>query len=570
MPITVRAAFASLMMTASLAAYAAAPASPASPAPTALERLQHAARVSQDLFARAAAVSPAALERLAIRPHDGPDGTAGDRMRFPREQDLVPYARARRWSLAFVDFWNTEEVIREVRTVRAEPWPLPADAPALRALLSHGDPTVRALAAEALASLALPEDVTRFAALLKDDAAAPPALVGNMPRLAEGFPQERTGPDRVVYACAFHPRTVSAYASEALHALTGNRFDGTDWGPRGPVLIVFDDWIKTHERGMDSFWYWQRRFDRDAHPPERSSDLLAVPGAKTAEERTAALHRATLAAIRTRPADTQLKLFLLGGALNSGVRPENPFDPAFTPAEVTLTLSKDRFFELLAKKNLWPDVDYNDELYLRLPARLVFLAPALLPREDWAAIRAAMADIPLRPATKAIFLSHLCTPSAGAVDQPGTREQALHAAFAGLDPGAALDIFGCEDLMREMLRTNPAAHWPQLVAGFYAETQESAVPTFRQALLTELGTEPRTPQKRGWLLKLINDPRNDRLFTQPSTTFASDGYRKAAARAVNAYAGRPLVPDELVSRMVDASAALAEFRRLAATLATPE
>ncbi|HEY3411722.1 MAG TPA: hypothetical protein VGM51_01560 [Armatimonadota bacterium] len=85
-----------------------------------------------------------------------------------------------------------------------------------------------------------------------------------------------------------------------------------------------------------------------------------------------------------------------------------------------------------------------------------------------------------------------------------------------------------------------------------------------------LGEPPHTGEKSLRLAQLIDDPRNEGLFTQENLRMGMDGYRQNAARSLNSIGGKDYVPVMLVQDLgtpAKSAAALKEFRRLADALA---
>jgi hypothetical protein len=155
-------------------ATAPAPRADVSSAPTPRMRLQRAIAVCRELAEQDEEVDVRELMELAK--YASGNDIIGDNKgkRFPRESHYAKYMAVRSWSYQY-----------DPRPPWGGPigrrWPGLADAAALRGLLDDKNPDIRAMAAEALATLHRPEDVPRLARLLGDGWFVTPRLEPNSP-----------------------------------------------------------------------------------------------------------------------------------------------------------------------------------------------------------------------------------------------------------------------------------------------------------------------------------------------------------------------------------------------------
>jgi len=148
------------------------------------------------------------------------------------------------------------------------------------------------------------------------------------------------------------------------------------------------------------------------------------------------------------------------------------------------------------------------------------------------------------------------------INDANTREGYLQKSLA-----AANQTYARNEIAAEMVRTNLPAHWPVLEKSFYADRlARGETSDIRQAIFQSLGESPHTPEKLRTLVTLIQDPRNDTIFTQENRVMGMDMYRVYAVQSLNAIAGKEFVPFSIRQDMgipANSKAALAEFRRLA-------
>ncbi|MGA2256855.1 MAG: M56 family metallopeptidase, partial [Thermoguttaceae bacterium] len=162
-----------------------------------------------------------------------------------------------------------------------QPWPAAADAPALRALLTDKVPGIRALAAEALATLHQPEDVSRLAALLNDHADAVMELQAPFVGQQSFGPVVGPGPDAVT-GHTWHNSNVASHAAwgldlmlgdccpEAVSTLSYDRFGGLGGQEWSRPVAIDPSLLASLAAGgpHDHLWYWQEYIHRAIHQVE--------------------------------------------------------------------------------------------------------------------------------------------------------------------------------------------------------------------------------------------------------------------------------------------------------------
>ncbi len=543
-----------MSMLAMPAAYAQAPAT----APATLsvrERLANAVAESKKLMAQAGGLPPDILKVMGLHNDVEADGAGPLTKGFPHEAEVAAYWVIRPWSAAYANRQSGP-------TTTPESWPTAADAPALRALLADQDAGIRSLAIEALAALDLPDDVGLISKQLDDQAQGTPVLGHTSPMGSGGWGSPSDG---LVATRNWSERKVSIYAQEALRLMTGHRFDGKD-----PRDTTFAQWWKTNNLGKESLWYWQQRLNR-----ESDTILYRNPGEGLTEFRQrlpqaiadpqVAVGKAAIKELRELSPEAEAKIFLMTQQGMGEMPVEGPVN-SLIPDGIKLRISRERVLELFEGKNLWPDVADTPEMRRLLLYRLARLAGELLVKEDLSRVRAILERDAGGMRFMPVYVSRLL-PVAGAdkLDDPDTREGYLRRAMT-----LARDGFARDEIAREMVRSNLEVQWPVLEKLFQSDrTVLGETSDARIGIIRALGEAPHTPQKLVALVSLINDPRNETLFTQENNRMGMDGYRRYAVQALNAIAGKEYISFNILQDMghSDSSkSAYAEFQRLATEL----
>ncbi len=465
---------------------------------------------------------------------------------FPSESQLVQFAAARPWAR---EYWRMRGFELELRhATRDLVWPTEADFDELRKLISRGEPDVRALAIEALATLHDPSDAHRIAAYLDNREEAVPVLLPPMKH--SGIPldlRELGKPkpeDPIVVDYLWRSSQVKDYAERALRLMTGHDLDRES----------YRDWAGKRVPGRETLWYWQQRFQRELdavdiatfeRPPGETWKQWSARREQARCERRAAL-RKELA--KTWP-EVEAKVRLLAHHRNAGgadlTQPEDRFFDG--PAE--LRLSKTRLLGLLDGHGLWNDVNWGNEenrfsrpYYNRMVERIALSAETLYQSDDAAALKALFERNreKLWWSGQAAFvrgISRLLPPARpGQLDDPDAREGWLRQAIRD-EKEVSVRGYAAGELVRVGLPDS----WPFLKTAFFAEEDGSSV---RTSIIIALGKPPLSQQKRDALLDLLEDERFHALFTRPARRAGGDLLRLYAICSLNDHAGRELIPPE--------------------------
>jgi hypothetical protein len=483
--------------------------------------------------------------------------------RFARASEVSAYIRARGWSVAYWDWprWGTvEEVVEE--------WPTEGAAGALVELLRDQDGAVRSLAVEALGALGRAEDVGRIAALLDDRAEGAVVLGWSRQVSSQGWFSAEANP--IVAERTWHERTVGTYAREALKLMTGHRFDGED--PKG---VTFAEWWKTHDLGRASLWYWQERLRREeravaamTRKPGETTMALRDRTADAIEARKAAIHRATVTDLRKQPADVQWKVFLLAQSrLGDTVEVTGPANPLWPEGPVPMMLGAGRLKELTEGEMTWTDIGEVEGARAIMLGRLARVIDEVTagygnpPFFKKGLVRAIEREAK-GARWRAALVSRLMERAEGA----RYLEKAL---------GEEKENFTREVIAGERVRAHLGEEWGFLEKAFREEAEGpgEAGSSVRTGILRVLGEEPHTAEKARRLAELLEDPRNETLFTRENQRMGMDMCRYWAMRSVDAIAGKKVVTNEVEEGFKNtgkANWALGELRRVARELAVRE
>jgi len=512
----------------------------------------------------------------AMRPADAfPYGE--EVARFPRDSHVARYAEARPWS-----WYYAPRHVRQQSPAVPEHRPQLHDAQALRDLLRDGDPAMRAIAAEALATLHRPEDVALLGRLLDDQAPASPFLGHNRSLssytiLGVWARHVRGGGDGLDLRRSWHAETVAQCAQRALRLMTGMRFDGG---------AAFDEWWKANSDGRSCLWYWQQRLERELdeadiltswprlyqRPDETWERYRARRQALNAAAR-AEVHRTVAAELRGLAPEVEAKVRLLTVSEHAGGAPITGSEGQFWPDPPDLRVSADRLLDLLDRKGLWPDVPWDEAgrgVYNLLAERLgmwagVLFGPAHVPR-----LRAALERERDRlgwsgQAAMVIGISRLLPPAAeGGLDDPDTRDGVLRQAVRGEG-----DLFVRDYCARELACVGLPVNGSFLKDAAFATRKDDPDGRIAQGILRALAQPPLTPQKREFLVELVLDRRFEPFWTRANARMGMDMGRQYGIWAINAHAGRELIGDSIRNRLTDPAAsgeALAELREAVARL----
>ena len=267
-----------------------------------------------------------------------------------------------------------------------QPWPEAADAASLRTLLADKVPGIRALAAEALATLHQPEDVSRLAALLSDRAEATvelqPPFHGQ-----QDFTPVGPGEDAVT-GHTWLNSSVASHAIWGLRLMLGeccpqaiyelhSTYSGTIYPLQPSQQTEIDSTMVSPLVTGDPkahLWYWQEYIHRALHELDDATEdrvhtsnpgFDKLNGSRQSkliyEERQRAKHewmKSFFAQMQAWPAERRAMVRLFAYDVHLGGADMAYYDTPgwlYFNEPLELGLKKERILELLDGINLWPD-----------------------------------------------------------------------------------------------------------------------------------------------------------------------------------------------------------------------
>lgn len=458
-------------------------------------------------------------------------------------------------------------------------WPVLRDAPALRTLLTDQAPTIRALAAEALATLHQPEDLSRLAELVTDSAEAMMELVAPAMR-QQVRPDDIIGPGpEAVTRFTWHKSSVANHAAWGLHLMLGdccpesiyelrlNRF-GAD-GSEQPAMLPENAraLLASLAAGdpRDHLWYWQEYIHRALHQQDDAAAGALRTNIPEFDQLDSERHYALLVAAQRKakqawigafltgmrgwPAERRAMVRLLVSDVHQGGADmayyDNP-DWLLFNGPLALGLEKSRILELLAGVRMWPDERRDrggrSQVVERLalgwrecfdaadvPLLLAQFAPA---KDDiWWGARAALV----------VALAHLMPGTGTASDDPATAESFLRHTLK-----EDRDVFIRIRAALELLRMSPEVHWPLLKERFFADRENSDDLPWH--ILRWLTQAPAGAGPTRMLVDLASDDRCRPLWLETERIqgkWTQGGRcRHLLVEALNARAGRTVVTSD--------------------------
>lgn len=519
---------------------AAATAAAAAPEATVRERVQQALAKTLDLQSGAIAPEdPRALggQMMYRESHnwtEGRDAIKGTI--FPTLNQIKEYMAFRPAAILYLPLRDRQmSYLRDGATV-PDSMPLQftlADAPGLRKLLQDPDPALRSLAVESLAALEQVEDIPAIAALIDDPAAGAPSLEFNQQMSAMFVFHATTTDDAksAVVVRSWRTKTVGDYASRAIYFLTGVH-EVLD-GYRHMDAKGFAAWWASHSDARNCLWYWQRRIDVELRKLGFRPMVFSMEAEKRGDPERKAIIDRLCRELRKQPPELEAKVLLLAlwGEEYGG---EGSYSPP-----INLRVKPERLLELLEKKNLWSDVDW-EQFYDRLVER-ISLDTHVLRRADVPHLRAVLANIKdagwrAEPAL-AICISRLLPPARPSnLEDLSTRDGTLRTGLRTISDDMSKGM-----LAAELVRVGLPVNWPFLREQFFAGPEaEVHLLDGRDYVIHALGQAPLTKAKREALVDLVTDERFRVYWTQTGG-FGDDLYRRRAIGSINAHAGRTLV-----------------------------
>ena len=480
---------------------------------TVRDRLHKTINVTRELRRQAEEADAKSIRQAAPEPAVKEDRENTSPRRFPRQSQVIRYDEVRPWAQCY-----TREYHRRKLGVSKEQWPEMVHTAALRLLLQDKDPAMRSVAVEALATLHQSEDVARIAALLDDKSEGLAVLGWNLPRSAIYLPGlvRNAKADNLELMRSWHDRSVGTYARQALKLMTGRTFT-----PK-----TFQEWWPRNKNARHCLWYWQQRLQRENQNKQKR--------ARAFDE------------LEKLPAEIQAKVRRLAVHKNAGGADITEPSHRFFRMPLSLKLDADRLLQLMDRKALWKDVEWQDSEgrgnYNRMVERLALSAKALfrpehashlekiLVREQeqlWWSGRAAMI----------IGISRLLpTNEDGRERKTKNRDDFLRSAIQ-----TEKGVFVRGYVARELVRAGLPDNWRFLKKVFFSERDSSSCPDMRQSIIVELGKPPLTSEKQHALVDLLLDKKFASLWTRPSRRMGDDMYRQYAIWSVNAHAGKEIL-----------------------------
>lgn len=491
---------------------------------------------------------------LAEKGEAGKVGLGIEGARHPRNSHLLRYVQLCPWVTAYGEVRIYTRNLA-VRPTPAE-WQVTEQAPALRELLADDNPAACALAIEALATAHQPEDIPSIARYLGDTRPGAWTLEWQPFNRMAHF--DLTQPDllnrmashdlarqdslEVDYQWANRP--VGWYAAQALKLMTGEEFTAES----------FAVWWPDHANWRECLWYWQERItrgtkaielqiNRQPYPPDSglTFDDWRERQWEDILRRQAEYLRGIAGELRRLPPEVEAKILLLAEMSDSA----NPFLSGVT----TPRLDRERLFALLDRQDLWQDIDWSERTpyYSRLVGRLLLTHPPLFRSADVERLRAWQQRRQPRGSAFLVGLSRLLPPADPAdLDDPNTRDGLLRRGIR-----EEKEVLTRGNYASELVRVAVALNWPFLKEQLFAEQDAFSYPDLRVSIIDALGAAPLTPDKRAALIDLVLDERFLPLWTRPSRRMGADEYRRQAAYALNAHAGKELITRYEVQQLRD-------------------
>lgn len=523
--------------------------------PATRERMQKAVQVSRDL---ADAAEPE--EKREGEEQAQPNKAEEKRERFPQQSHVIAYAGARSWAMRYTRYFRGTAQKEDGR------WPVAEDGVELRRLLKEGDPAIRGMAAEALATLGQSENVPLPGDMLDDAAEAAPELVdrfSSQPLMVFGgnLPARK---EALVFSLAWQKATVAAYARKGLKRVTGRQFADK---------AAFLTWWSSNANARHCLWYWQQRIQREMDEAEARAGIGLDPHEqrKQCAAVKLALSRAILAELKQLPPEVEAKVRLLTTSAHAGGAPITGTEDSFWPEPPSLRVKPDRLLDLLDRKGLWDDVPWDVEHYNLLAERMGLWAQVLFRPEHVGRLR----QVGKRErdnlwwsgqASLVIGISRLLPPAKkGQLDDVNTREGMLRNAVLH-EP----DLFARDYCAMELVKVGLPENADFLKRVAFAPGNEDGSPTMMQAILQELGRSPLSVEKRELLADIVLDERFVKSWTRQLGRMGDDMDRQHACWSINAHAGRELIGDDLKQALVDparSAKALEKIRAIVAPMA---
>jgi hypothetical protein len=443
-------------------------------------------------------------------------------------------------------------------------WPAATDAPSLRVLLADDEPGIRALAAEALATLHEPEDVPRLAALLTDSAEAGMELVA--PAVGQLVVPDLTGPGPdAVIRHTWHNSNVSQHAAWGLYLMLGDCCPGTIRDQHFSRFGAVRSYVSPETSRVDfstlarlstgdpqdHLWYWQEHIHRAMHQLE-----AATPSAEERRRAERTWIHSFFADTQSWPPERRAMVRLQVSDIHQGGADMAYYD---TPQHLLfagpleLGLEKKRVLELLDGVELWPDERTDRGGRSQVVERLAMgwrecFEPTDVPRlkvrfantndDLWWGARAALV----------VAMANLMPTSGAASDDPNSAEGFLRHTFK-----EDHDVFVRNRAAAELQRLGSDIHWPFIMDRCFADRDNGDYLLWKT--LTRLAKAPAGDEPTRQLIQLVTDDRYRPLWLESERSMGKGSQggrsRRRAADALNSRLGREVVTKDDLTTLQD-------------------
>lgn len=445
----------------------------------------------------------------------------------------------------------------------SEPWPAVSDAPALRTLLTDQVPEIRALAAEALATLHQPEDLPRLAKLLTDSAEAPMELLApTVGQFVTFRDLVEPGPDAVT-RYTWHKSCVASHAAWAVHLMLGEccpepiaqlRLTHFNVSSSEHAPFLSDAALSNLKPLMagdpkDHLWYWQEYIHRSLHQVEDATPSRA----KQEWIKSFSLE------MRPWPDERRAMVRLMASDVHQGGADMAYYDTPYSyyllfNGPLDLGIEKARIYELLDGVRLWPDEQRCKGGRSQVVERLAMGWRECFTAEDiprllalfsnskgdlWWSARAALV----------VALANLMPATHTASDDPASAEGFLRRTLKGDS-----DVFIRKRAASELMRRDIDLHWPLLANRFFEDRDNGDdLPGHILEWLTKAPAGVGPTQK---LIALVSDERYRPLWLESESRFGKGvrggKCRRLACEALKVRVGHSVVSDEDITALKDA------------------
>ena len=456
-------------------------------------------------------------------------------------------------------------------------WPTMDDHAELRKLLGDNDADIVVMAAEALATLYEPEDLSELltASLRWNNAGSAPSIPVLSMHSGFGYGGQSGGAGRLdafdevnnndplLWPLYWQQVTVSDYYDRAIQQLTNSNVTQKN----------LDAWLQRHGDDRESLWYWEYRFRRDYHRFVRTMEL---PDSRLSDHDLAEFRKPLLAELARLEPLTEAKILLLMDVHRDDRGTMESVDSRICGPPWHTRLTKNEILRLLQGELRWPELKVLDEdgtsakLNSRLVARLMFDSKHTFSAEDVPQLRQLLDSTKLRLSSDGIAAWHVgisqLLPAAlpDMLDDPDTRDGYLR---KEIDENTSNPV--AASLAAELTRVGLPANAAWLLELFFANQHID----LQTAILDTLRAHSGKSEHRTLLWSLVTDDRFRPIWTFDSGPRKGKSLEyhptaRAARWAINAHAGKQLVDRPELDRLSDPATSQDEMESLLRKLRT--